>query len=271
MSVLGMVQEMLQAGDRGALDDLLAVFGTEAPGDVELSENAALVAALIHDTCGKGDPYAAERTALSDLAATFEIDGSQFSQVEALEDEIATAMTTQLREKLSEMSDKEREKFFEDMLRRMSDEDRVSLMDQVLKGFDDMDPSQQEDFIRDLAAELDVDGHELRDAIAGGTATLLPLLLAKQTGFSIFLWTTSVMKVAASSVGLTLPIGAYIGKNWALGRLLGPWGLIASTALSIGWFGGRAWRRRERFRRLAQLVLYMSAWRERRGSGSGGT
>jgi hypothetical protein len=93
---------------------------------------------------------------------------------------------------------------------------------------------------------------------------LIPLLLAKQTGFAIFLWTTNIMAATASSVGLTIPFAVYMLKNRALGWLLGPVGMLVTTAMSAGWFVARAWRRKERFRKLVQVVAYCSAWREER-------
>jgi hypothetical protein len=46
-----------------------------------------------------------------------------------------------------------------------------------------------------------------------------------------------------------------------LGWLLGPVGTLVTTALSAGWFAVKTWRRKERFRKLIQVIAYTSAWR----------
>jgi hypothetical protein len=149
------------------------------------------------------------------------------------------------------------------MVKRMSDEERIRLIDQVLEGYDEMNEDEQQHFRHRLAAELGVDDDQLLiDAIAGGAATLIPLLLAKQSGFAIFLWTTRVMAAGASSVGVVIPFGVYMFKNRALGWLLGPMGMLVTTALSAGWFFVASWRRKERFRKLVQLIAYTAAWRD---------
>ena len=87
--------------------------------------------------------------------------------------------------------------------------------------------------------------HEALRNIAGGAAALIQLLLTEMRGFAIFWWTTKIMAATASSVGLTIPFGVYIFKNRALGWLLGPVGILVTTAMSAGWVA-LAWRRRFR-------------------------
>lgn len=254
------VWAMDAAEDRRALEDLWRLLG----GASELSPEggAALVVGLIHRLCGKGDVYAAERVALADLAKTAEVDPAVYPRVAALEDAIIDGLAARLQRKLDAMSPEKRKTFFEDMVKRMSDEDRLRLIEQVLEGYDEMSPEEQAHFRKRLASELGMDEDDIADAIVGGAATLIPLLLAKQTGFAIFLWTTQVMAAAASSVGLTIPFAVYMFKNKALGWLLGPVGMVVTTALSAGWFAVKTWRRKERFRKLVQVVAYCSAWRE---------
>jgi uncharacterized protein YaaW (UPF0174 family) len=162
------------------------------------------------------------------------------------------------------MTPEERHAFFEEMVRRMSDEERLRLIEQVLEGYEEMSEEEKAAFCRRLARELDISELEIAAAIVGGAATLIPLLLAKQSGFAIFLWTTNIMAATASSVGLTIPFPVYMLKNRALGWLLGPVGMLVTTAMSAGWFIARAWRRKERFRKLVQVVAYCSAWRDER-------
>lgn len=260
----GMLQtifEMQERGDHDALNDVWKLLGGEST--LPRSHGAELVAALIHRLCGKArNRYAAERDALDDLARTVEVDSDRFAQVDDLEDAIVEALGERLQEKLDDMPEEKRRAFFEDMVKRMSDEDRLRLIEQVLEGYDQMSDEEKAAFRRRLASELDVTEGELAGAIAGGAATLIPLLVAKQTGFAIFLWTTNVMAATASSVGLTIPFAVYMLKNRALGWLLGPVGMLVTTAMSAGWFVVKAWRRKERFRKLVQVVAYCSAWRD---------
>ena len=53
-------------------------------------------------------------------------------------------------------------------------------------------------------------------------------------------------------IGLKIPFAVYMLKNRALGWLLGPVGILVTTAMSAGWFVARAWRHR-RFRKLVRL------------------
>jgi hypothetical protein len=160
------------------------------------------------------------------------VEPAAYPQVDALEDAILDGLAARLQRKLDAMSPEARRAYFEDMVKRMSDEDRLRLIEQVLEGYDEMSPEEQEQFRKRLASELGMDEDEIACAIVGGAATLIPLLLAKQTGFAIFLWTTQVMAAAASSVGLTIPFAVYMFKNKALGWLLGPVGMVVTTALS---------------------------------------
>jgi hypothetical protein len=84
------------------------------------------------------------------------------------------------------MTEAERTAFFEDMVKRMSDEDRLRLIDQILEGYAEMSPEEETAFRRRLAKELEINEAAIARSIAGGAATLVPLLLAKQTGFAIF-------------------------------------------------------------------------------------
>lgn len=257
--MISTVYAMRDMGDRAALDDLWRLLGGRSalPSD----QGDQLLVGLIHRLCGKGDLFAAERGALAELAKTAGLDPHRWPEVDELEDAIIDALATKLQERLEKMTDAERTAFFEDMVKRMSDEERLGLIDQVLEGYAEMSPDEQAGFRRRLANELGLSETDVAKAIAGGAATLIPLLLAKQTGFAIFLWTTNVMAAAASSVGLTLPFAVYMFKNRALGWLLGPVGMIVTTGLSLGWFAAKSWRRKERFRKLVQVTAYCSAWR----------
>jgi hypothetical protein len=251
---------MAEIDDGDALEDLWRLLG----GESALPKGAGdeLVAGLIHRLCGKGDRFAAERSALAEVAKTVAVNPNRFPDVDVLEDAIVDALGDQLGERLSKMTPEQRTSFFEDMVKRMSDEDRLRLIEQVLEGYDEMPPKEQKAFRRRLASELGVEESEIESAIMGGAATLIPLLLAKQTGFAIFIWTTQVMAAAAGGLGLTVPFGVYMLKNRALGWLLGPVGMLVTTAMSAGWFAAKAWRRKERFRKLVQVIAYCSAWRE---------
>lgn len=259
------VRAIAREQDDKSLEELWTLLGGDTPiGNVGRSrdQQADLLIELIRSAClGKGEIYSAERAALAELAATFNVETSRFPTAEALEDAIVDAMADQLSARLQRMSDNDRRQFVENMIRRMPDEDRIRLVDRVLGDFDQLGPDEQEAFVKQLGAELDVDLAAMRGAIAGGAATLLPLLIAKQSGFSVFLLTTRVMFVVSSKAGATLPFAVYMLKNRALGWLLGPVGMLVTTGLSVGWFAAKTWRRRERFRKMMQLVAYTTAWR----------
>src|SRR6478672_1612099 len=215
--------ETISEMDQEALQDLWRLLGGES--DLPPGTGAELVGGLVHRLCGKGDRYAAERSALADLGKTVGVNAGHYPRVDALEDAIIEALAKQLKEELDAMTPAARHAFFEEMVRRMSDEERLRLIEQVLEGYEQMPEEEREAFRRRLATELDISESQIDKAIAGraaSAATLIPLLLARQTGFAIYLWTTKIMYAAASSVGLTIPFGAYMFKNRALGWLLGP-------------------------------------------------
>lgn len=266
--MLATVREMEEARDREALGDLWRLLG----GSSALPrgpEGGRFVQDLIHELCGKGDRYAAERSVLAELAKTVDVNPNEHPDVVGLEDRILEELGRRLQAKLDAMSVDERRRFFEDMVKRMSDEDRIRLIEQILEGYESMSEPERAQFRRRLAAELEVEEDEIAVGIAGGAGTLLPLMLAKQSGFAVFLWTTNIMAATASSVGLTIPFAAYMLKNRALGWLLGPVGMLVTTAMSAGWFAVKAWRRKERFRKLIQVVAYCSSWRDERTLPSG--
>lgn len=264
--MIATVHRMAELDDRRAVQDVWKLLG----GDSALPAEGGpeLVAGLIHRLCGKGDRYAAERSALADVAKTVDVSPDRHPTVDGLEDAIVEGLANKMEQKLAAMSPEERKRFFEDMVKRMSDEDRLRLIEQVLEGYEQMPPEEQVAFRRRLASELEVEEREIEDAIIGGAATLIPLLLAKQTGFAIFLWTTRIMAAATGGLGLTIPFGVYMLKNQALGWLLGPVGMLVTTAMSAGWFAVKAWRRKERFRKLVQVVAYCSAWRDKHQDGA---
>jgi hypothetical protein len=266
--MLETINQMEKRGDQNALQQVWRLLG----GESQLPEGtgAELVGDLIHRLCGKGDRYAAERSALADLGKTVGVDAGRYPRVDALEDDIIEALAQRLEEKLDAMTPEERHAFFEEMVRRMSDEERLRLIEQVLDGYEKMPDEEKAAFRRRLATELDIGQSQIDRALTvGGAAALIPLLLAKETGFAIYLGTTKIMYATASSVGLTIPFSVYMLKNRALGWLLGPVGMLVTTALSAGWFSARAWRRKERFRKLVQVVAYCSAWRDALPAGSG--
>ena len=260
MVMLETISEMEEADDQKALEDLWRLLG--GGSDLPPGTGAKLVGDLVHRLCGKGDRYAAERSALADLGRTVGVDAVGYPRVGALEDAIIDALAKRLQEKLRAMTPEEGHAFFEGMVKRMSDEERVRLIEQVLEGYEEMSEKEKAAFRRRLATELDISESEIDAGHLAGAATLLPLLLARQTGFAIFLWTTKIMYATASSVDVTIPFKVYMLKNRALGWLLGPVGMLVTTAMSAGWFAAREWRRKERFRKLVQVVAYCSAWRE---------
>jgi hypothetical protein len=269
--VIQTIHAMSDAGDDQALEELWTLLGGEGSlgtGARERPARAELLIQLVRSAClPKGDIYAAERTALAELARTFAVDASKHATVERLEDAIVDEMAEQVRARLEAMDDDKRRQFAEDMLRRMPDEERIRLIDRVLQDFDQLSAEERDAFIQQLATELKIDPDVLDGAVAGGAATLLPLLLAKQAGFSVFISSTKLMYVVASKAGVTLPFAVYMIKNRALGWLLGPVGLIVTTGLSAGWFAVKSWRRRERFKKLMQIVAYTTAWRHEQERG----
>jgi hypothetical protein len=267
------VYSMATSRDRGALEELWALLGSEGPlkpaGRVR-SDHADLIAHLIQSSClPKGDIYAAERTALAEMAKTVGLeDAARYPTANALEDAIVDALEARMLEALERMSDKERERIARELMKRLSEEQRIQFIDRVLRDWEKLPREQQDAFLKELGAQLDLDESELtalRQGLAGGAAVLLPTLMARQAGFSVYLLSTKLLFVSASKAGLTLPFTVYMLKNRALGWLLGPIGMLVTTGLSAGWFAVKSWRRRERFRKLVQLVVYTTAWRREQG------
>lgn len=269
-AMIATIHQMRAARDARALNDMWQILGGSTSlrldSDDEWDAAVALVSALAQQTCGgPDDPYLAERKALGELAKILKVNTADHATVEALEDALIDAAAKRINQKLAGMSAQERRQFFEDAVRRMTDEDRIRLIDQLLEGYDQMDPNEQEQFIKRLAVELGIDEDKLRAAIAGGAAALLPLLIADQAGFAVFLLTTEIMYTAFSVFGITVPFGVYVLKNEALGFLLGPVGIILTAGMSAGWFFHSKVRKERRFRKLMQLIARVSLWRDTRG------
>ena len=263
------IYSMAEANDRDALEEVWSLLGSEMklmPAGRAQSAHADLLVQLIQSSClPKGDVYAAERTALVEMAKTVGVDdAARYPTVDVLEDAVVEALEARMLDELERMSDQEREKIARELMKRLSEEQRIQFIDRVLRDWETLPPEQQDAFLRELATQLDLDESELeamRKGLAGGAAVLLPTLMARQAGFSVYLLSTKLLFVSASKAGLTLPFAVYMLKNRALGWLLGPIGMLVTTGLSAGWFAVKSWRRRERFRKLTQLVVYTTAWR----------
>lgn len=259
------IHDMGSAKDGAALQELWTLLG----GDGELGaqrrphkEQAETVARLVQESCfGRGEVYEAERKALVALAEPFDVDTALHPTSEALEDAIVDSIIERVRDEIASMSEEEREKFVADMLKRMSDEDRVRTIESLLRAFHELPRDQQEKLVAELAEELGLEEEVVRKAIAGGAAALLPLLIARGSGFTVYLLSTRLMASFFSLWGIVVPFAVYQGKNVALRALLGPIGLIATTALSAGWFAAGAWRRMTRFKKLVQIAVFTTAWR----------
>jgi hypothetical protein len=231
--------------------------------DEDWDRAAALIVTLIHDACGGGrDPYLAERKSEGELARMLKVDASSYASSEGLEDALVERAAERIHAKLGAMSPEERRKFFEDAVRTLCDEDRIRLIDQFLQGYEAMDPDERKLFIKRLGAELGIETAKLEAAIAGGAAALIPLLIADQSGFAVFLLTTEIMYTAFSTFGITVPFAVYVLKNEALGFLLGPVGMLLTAALSAGWFFRGKAKKERRFRKLMQLIARASLWRD---------
>jgi hypothetical protein len=258
---------MAQAEDDDALDAIWSMLGAEVarPRGFDRKKHVKVLVELARSSClGKGEIYAAERKAIGELALALGLDPEHYPAIDDLEDEIADELLRRLRERLEAMDEEELREQVAKMLKRMSDEQRVRLMEQILMGIDDMEPEEREAFIRKLAEELEVEEEAILHALEGGAAALLPLLIARASGFTVYLLSTKLLYLAFTrGGGVVLPFVVYQMKNRALSWFLGPWGMILTTGLSAAWFGVRKWRRQERVRKLAQLVTYSSFWRRR--------
>lgn len=268
-NMIAAIHDMGTAGDGEALDELWGLLGGDASqhGWTRHAprEKAAAAAQVVQDACfGRGEIYAAERKALVELAKPFKVEPAGYPTSDALEAAIVDAIVERVRERLEGMSDEERAQFAEDMFKRMSDEERMQMIDALLRSFNDLSPERQDELVTELARELGLDEGIIRDAIAGGAAVLLPLLLARGSGFTIYLLSTKLMYSFFSLWGVSLSFATYQAKNVALKSLMGPVGLIVTTALSAGWFAVGAWRRMTRFRKVVQVAMFTTGWRRRR-------
>lgn len=266
--MIATIYEIARVEDDEALDDVWSIFGifdATRPPDFNRNDEAEWLANVVRDACfGGGEIYAAERKAVAELAGALDIDAERYPAIEDLEDEVADELLRRVRAALEAMDEEELRRLVEDMLQRMPDEDRIRLMEQILVGIESMEPAEREAFVRQLAEELGLSEEFIWDALKGGAAGLLPLLLAKASGFTIYLLSTKLLYLAFTRAsGLVLPFVVYQMKNKSLSWLLGPWGMAITTGLSMAWFGTKAWRRQKRTKKLAQLVTYSSFWRRR--------
>jgi hypothetical protein len=216
--MMATVIEMADQRDATALNDMWRVLGGKTSlrlgTDEDWQAAATLINSLIHDTCGGSkDPFLSERKAMSEIARNLKIDARSHSTIEELGDALVDEASRRIQKKLAAMSEEERTQFFEDLLRRMRDDERIGLVDELVEAYERMAPDEQEDFVRRMAAHMGVEEDAARAALAGGTAALVPLMIADQSGFAVFLLTTKLMYSTFSFVGVTLPIGAYIAKN----------------------------------------------------------
>jgi hypothetical protein len=262
--MLNTIKEIGLAEDTSALDDIWHLLGGSSPLPANPEEAESLVFILSRDLFGGGDIYAAERKSLSSLAASKQIglNPEEFSTTEDLEDAIIKRLGELVQKQMAEMSDEELRSFVEGMVQRLPNDDRLKLIEQVLSGYHEMPPAAQAEFRKKLAEQIGMDEADLTTALAGGAAALIPLLLAQEAGFGLFLATTNVMFSASQMVGVTLPFGAYVLKNQALGWLLGPVGMIVTGAATAGIVGRSLWRQKQQMKRLVPLIAYCAAWRQ---------
>lgn len=266
------VREMAAAGDRDALRDMWELLGGTGsrflgsdPTAEDLDQAAEQVTLLLQGLFpGKQrDPFAAQRAALAEVAEAFDVDSSTHARTADLEDAIYEAIGQRLESRLAGMSDAKREHFIGQALKRWTEEERLRLIEGVADGYDNMDVEAQAALATSLAAELDSTETEIREALKGGASALLPLLMAREQGFALYLGSTQLIhSVLTTGLGLKAPFAVYMLKNRALGWLLGPVGLLVTTGASAGWWAYKARRHSQRMRKLIQVIAYTSAWRK---------
>lgn len=268
------VREMAHNRDGRALSDLWELLGGTGSrflppkASVRQFESAGDQIVLLLRALFPGrhsDVYAGERAALAEVGSAFEVDSSRFAQTSELEDAIYAAIGQRLEERLSGMSDAKRAQFVEQALKRWTEEDRVRLIEGVAAGYERMDDAAKQALVTELSADLgaSVTEAEVEEALRGGAAALVPLLLARQQGFALYIGSTRLMySVLTSGLGLKTPFAAYMLKNQALGWLLGPVGMLVTTGATAGWWAYKARRETQRMRKLIQVIAYTAAWRD---------
>lgn len=130
------------------------------------------------------------------------------------------------------------EKLFKKMIDKASPEQRQQILMEFDRHTDD--PS--------VAGVLKTGG-----SIAGG------MLLARMSGFGVYLMASTVLGGATSALGITLPFAAYIGVSQAIALLLSPIGWVA---LAGGIVGGVAMSLNQpNWNRLQLAVVYVAIMR----------
>ncbi len=269
--MLATVRRVADRNDTAALEEFWRLLGGDrpllGPQTTDPMPRIALLHDLIHTTCGKGDPYVAERAALVELADVVGVNASQFAEVEDLEDAVVDAAASRLTKGLASDDDSERQERVEEAVRRLSDEDRIRLIEQVLSGLDCVPDRRRKRFAGRLANGLSVTQSAIEDALLAGTPGLLQL--ATKTGHDSPTFFLSVQVMDGVIFDWASPRSGEEMSVWlkTADCLLGPFSVLLAIAARAGWFPKEA-RRQARFRKLLQLAARCSVWRHENEGGA---
>jgi hypothetical protein len=262
------IREMARSEDDEALGAIWAILGAEVtrPRGRDHETHARALGRLLQATyLGKGDIYAAERRALSEFARSLKVDPERHPTVEELEDGLAHELLRRVGDHLRAVGRNHLRGHIAALLKRTTDEERLRLAEQTLADLDRLGSRKQRAFARELAAQLSIDASAVQVALSSGAEeSPLPLLVDSVDQPSVYELSTTLLSVAFSAADSGSSFVVDQVRSNSLNWLLGPWAVVLTSA-----FAGE-WRRRERWRKLAQLATFTSFWRHRGAARSPG-
>jgi hypothetical protein len=276
--VISKVREMAAASDYERLNGLWQILGGGGDlfvgglGDRDAHVNRLL--SVIHDACGKGkdgDPYLAERRALTELARQVSVKGlsvdpGEHPDVIGLELAILRTLTQRLA--LSYTAEDRRPNEgkvssppIEGTVDRLRPDERSRLTMQTLDGYASMPDAQQRSFRSALAERTDSTEAELAAALTKSPNALLSLLEVDKNKKPRDIATAVVVATATVLAG---PGGftALTAASTATSFVMGPGALILVPVEGLNAKGLNErlnGRQRAKARTLIQIISYLHA------------
>jgi uncharacterized protein YaaW (UPF0174 family) len=125
------------------------------------------------------------------------------------------------------------------------------------KMIDQATPEQRQQILMEF--ERQTDDPQVAGLLKTGGAIASGMIVARMSGFGVYLLASTVLGSATSALGITLPFAAYIGVSQAIALLLSPIGWVALVGGVVG--GVAVSLNQPNWNRLQLAVVYVALMR----------